>query len=91
VLVGGCHFPPNIDSHIPADLRGLDYLTITPAGKILVACFNGNAVYTIDLAFKQASIFIDGSLMGLKDIGNCECDLEGNIWANELEGGSLAV
>ncbi len=80
---------PESDLHIPADLCGPGYVTVTPAGKILVACFNGNAVYNIDLVHKQASVFIDGRLLGLKDIGNCEYDLDGNIWVNEVEGGRV--
>jgi hypothetical protein len=80
---------PESDLHIPADLRGPGYLTVTPAGKILVACFKSNAVYSIDLAHKRVSVFIDGRSMGMKDIGNCECDLDGNLWVNEVEGGRL--
>ena len=80
---------PESDLHIPADLRGPGYVAVTPAGKILVACFHGNAVHAIDLARKEASVFIDGGAIGLKDIGNCVYDLEGNIWVNEVEGGRI--
>jgi len=80
---------PESDLHIPADLRGPGYVAVTPAGKILVACFRGNAVHAIDLARKEASVFIDGGVMGLKDIGNCVPNPEGNIWVNEVEGGRI--
>jgi hypothetical protein len=80
---------PESDLHIPIDLSGPGYLTITPSGKIIVACFLGNAIYDIDLMHKHASVFIDGHAMGMKGIGNCECDSEGNIWVNEVEGGRV--
>ncbi len=75
--------------HLPVDLRGPGYVTVTPAGRTLVACLGSNAVFEIDLAQKRARVFIDGAAMGLKDIGNCEYDLDGNLWVNEVEGGRI--
>ncbi len=80
---------PESDLHVPVDLRGPGYVAVTPTGKTLVACFHGNAVHAIDLARQEASIFIDGGVLGLKDIGNCVHDLEGNIWVNEVVGGRI--
>jgi len=77
------------DLHIPADLKGPGYVTVTPAGRILVACLGNHAVFDINLARKQASVFIDGGAMGLKDIGNCEYDLDGNLWINEVDRGRI--
>ncbi len=77
------------DLHIPVNLNGPGYVTVTPAGRILVACLGNNTVFDIDLTRKQASVFIDGSAIGLKDIGNCEYDVEGNVWLNEVEGGRI--
>jgi hypothetical protein len=80
---------PESDLHIPADLDKPGYLTVTPDGKILVACTGNRTVVNIDLAGRQASTFIDGNALGLKDLGNCESDLEGNLWVNEVEGGRV--
>ncbi len=77
------------DLHVPVALEGPGYVTVTPAGQILVACLRGNVVYAIDLERKRASVIIDGGAMGLKDIGNCEYDLDGNLWVNEVEGGRV--
>ena len=77
------------DMHISAELEGPGYVTVTPAGKVLVACLGNNRVFDIDLARRQASVFIDGGALGLKDIGNCEYYLDGNLWVNEVEGGRL--
>ncbi len=77
------------DLHILVDLDGPGYVTVTPAGKILVACLGNNAVFDIDLAREQASVLIDGATMGLKDIGNCEYDWDGNLWVNEVQGGRI--
>jgi len=77
------------DLHIPANLEGPGYVTVTPTGKILVACLGNKVVFDIDLEWKQASVFIDGSAIGLKDIGNCEYDRDGNLWVNEVEGGRI--
>jgi len=80
---------PGSELHIPAALDGPGYVTVTPTGKILVACIGNKTVFNIDLTQKQASVFIDGGAIGLKDIGNCEYDLEGNLWVNEVEGGRI--
>ena len=80
---------PESDLHIPADLDRPGYLTVTPDGKILVACTGNRTVVNIDLAGRQASSFIDGKALGLKDLGNCEYDLECNLWVNEVEGGRV--
>lgn len=80
---------PKSELHIPVALDGPGYVTVTPTGKILVACIGNKTVFNIDLTQKQASIFIDGGAIGLKDIGNCEYDLEGNLWVNEVEGGRI--
>jgi outer membrane protein assembly factor BamB len=80
---------PESDLHIPADLDKPGYLAVTPDGKILVACTGNRSVVNIDLAGRQASTLIDGQALGMKDLGNCEYDLQGNLWANEVEGGRV--
>jgi hypothetical protein len=75
--------------HVPVNLDGPGFVTVTPAGGLLVACLGSNTVYEIDLHRRQASVFIDGKALGLKDIGNCEYDLEGSLWVNEVEGGRI--
>ncbi len=76
-------------THIEADLAGPGYVTVTPAGRILVACLGNNRVLDIDLARRRSSVLIDGREAGLKDLGNCEYDLDGNLWVNEVEGGRI--
>ncbi len=80
---------PESDLHVPVALEGPGYVTVTPAGRILVACLRGNKVYAIDLERQRASVIIDGGAMGLRDIGNCEYDFDGNLWVNEVEGGRV--
>lgn len=37
----------------------------------------------------QADVFIDATKYGLKDIGNCEYDVQGNLWINEITGSKV--
>ena len=80
---------PESDLHINADLKGPGYVTVTPAGRAVVTCMAGNSVYDIDLERRRASVLIDGRALGMKDVGNCEFDLDGNLWLNEVEGGRI--
>ncbi len=80
---------PESDLHIDADLKGPGYVTVTPAGRTLVACLAGNSVFDIDLEQKRSSVLINGRALGMKDVGNCEFDLDGNLWLNEVEGGRV--
>lgn len=54
---------------------------------IVVPSRNTNPqIYKIFPEKKAVKLFIDTGKMGLKDIGNCEYDLDGNVWVNEITG-----
>lgn len=73
--------------HIPFDLKNPHYITTSPDdGATLVSSGGTNKVYKIFPEKKSVKLFIDTEKMGVKDIGNCEYDLEGNIWVNEITG-----
>jgi hypothetical protein len=77
------------DAHILTDLQKPGYVTLTPSGKILVACLGSAKVFEIDLIRRQSSVFLDGRALGMKDLGNCEYDLNGNLWVNEVQEGRI--
>jgi DNA-binding beta-propeller fold protein YncE len=74
-------------THIPVDLKNPHYITTSPHdGSTLVSSGGTNKIYKIFAEKKSVKLFIDTERMGLKDIGNCEYDLDGNIWVNEITG-----
>jgi DNA-binding beta-propeller fold protein YncE len=74
-------------THIPVDWKNPHYITTSPHdGSTLVSSGGTNKIYKIFAEKKSAKLFIDTEKMGLKDIGNCEYDLDGNIWVNEITG-----
>ena len=75
------------DTHIAVDLKNPHYITTSPDdGATLVSSGGTNKIYKIYPEKKSAKLFIDTEKIGLKDIGNCEYDLDGNIWVNEVKG-----
>jgi len=73
--------------HIPVDLKNPHYITTSPDdGATLVSSGGTNKIFRIFPEKKSAKLFIDTGKIGLKDIGNCEYDLDGNIWVNEVSG-----
>ena len=74
-------------THIPIDLKNPHYITTSPDdGATLVSSGGTNKIFRIFPEKKSAKLFIDTGKIGLKDIGNCEYDLDGNIWVNEVSG-----
>jgi len=74
-------------THIAVDLKNPHYITTSPDdGATLVSSGGTNKIYKIFPEKKSAKLFIDTGKIGLKDIGNCEYDLDGNIWVNEVSG-----
>ena len=74
-------------THVVVDLRNPHYITTSPDdGATLVSSGGTNRIYKIFPEKKSAKLFIDTGKMGLKDVGNCEYDLDGNIWVNEITG-----
>jgi DNA-binding beta-propeller fold protein YncE len=75
------------ETHFHVDLRNPHYITTSPDdGATLVSSAGTNKIYKIFPENKSVKLFIDTGKMGLKDIGNCEYDLDGNIWVNEVTG-----
>lgn len=73
--------------HIPVDLRNPHYITTAPDdGSTLVSSGGTNKIYKIFPEERIAKLFIDTAEMGLKDVGNCEYDHDGNVWVNEVTG-----
>ncbi len=79
---------PNVSkTHIPVNLKNPHYITTSPDdGATLVSSGGTNKIYKVFPEKRSAILFIDTEKMGLKNIGNCEYDLDGNIWVNEITG-----
>ena len=73
--------------HIPVDLKNPHYITTAPDdGSVLVSSGGTNKIYKIFPEERIAKVFIDTANVGLKDVGNCEYDHDGNVWVNEVTG-----
>jgi DNA-binding beta-propeller fold protein YncE len=65
-------------THIHVDFKNPHYITTSPDdGATLVSSGGTNKIY---------KIFPEKKAVRLKDIGNCEYDLDGNVWVNEITG-----
>ena len=74
-------------THIPVDFRNPHYITTAPEdGATVVSSGGTNKIYKIFPEKNSSKLFIDTGKVGLKDIGNCEYDLDGNLWVNEITG-----
>ncbi len=72
--------------HIPFDVKHPYYITELPDDSLLVTSNGTNEIFKICPDRKSVELFIDAGQIGLKDIGNCVWDKQGNIWVNEIEG-----
>ena len=73
--------------HIPVDLKNPHYITTAPDdGATLVSSGGTNKIYKIFPEKRITKLFIDTAKMGLRDVGNCEYDHDGNVWVNEITG-----
>lgn len=72
--------------HIPFSLKHPHYITELPDGSLLVSSNGTNEIFKVWPDRKSAELFINTRHAGLKDLGNCVCDEQGNIWVNEIEG-----
>jgi hypothetical protein len=73
---------PNIE----ADLRFPMYLDSLPDGALVVSNFGNARLYRVDVGAMRAVLLVDGSTLGMSDMGNCVVDAEGYIWVNEVKG-----
>jgi hypothetical protein len=72
--------------NIAAKLNYPMYIDNMADGTLLVSNFGDARLYRIDVGRKKAELFIDGSRIGMKDVGNCVVDNEGLVWVNEVKG-----
>jgi hypothetical protein len=53
---------------------------------LIVSNFDDARLYRIDVGRMKTELFVDGSRIGMKDVGNCVVDNEGLVWVNEVKG-----
>jgi len=72
--------------HIPINLKHPHYITELPDDSLLISSNGTNEIFKLWPDRKSVELFINTERVGLKDLGNCVCDDQGNIWVNEIEG-----
>jgi hypothetical protein len=72
--------------NITAELNYPMYVDNLADGTLLVSNFGDARIYRVDVGRKKAELFVDGSKIGMKDVGNCVVDNEDSVWVNEVEG-----
>jgi hypothetical protein len=76
----------NSDMHIDVPLNHPAHVEGLSDKSVIVTCFGDNKVYKIMPEKRTTFVLIDALKIGLRDIGYCELDSDGNIWANEITG-----
>ncbi|MFX1390617.1 MAG: hypothetical protein ACFE9Z_11175 [Promethearchaeota archaeon] len=75
------------NNHIDLDLKNPMYVSKSPKDQALLVSSGGNnQIFRLFPNEKRGELFIDMKEHGLKDIGNCVFDKEGNFWLNEITG-----
>ncbi|MFW9830037.1 MAG: hypothetical protein ACFFEY_20890, partial [Candidatus Thorarchaeota archaeon] len=83
----GAMNPKLSEIHIPFDLQKPMYISKSPKDQTLIISSGGNnQIFTVYPDDQKAELMIDMTEFGVKDIGNCVYDKEGNIWINEITG-----
>jgi len=72
--------------NILAELKYPMYIDSMHEGTLVISNFGNNRLYRIDTRRMEASLFVDGSALGMKGAGNCVVDEEECVWVNEVEG-----
>ena len=72
--------------NIPAEVNYPMYIDSLPDGTLVQSNFGNGRLYRIDPDRMKANLFVDGSAIGMKDVGNCVVDDEGCVWVNEVTG-----
>lgn len=72
--------------NIQAELSYPMYVDSMSDGTLVCSNFGNNSLYRIDVSKKNATLFVDGSALGMKKAGNCVVDDDGCVWVNEVEG-----
>lgn len=72
--------------NITAKLNFPMYIDNLTDETLLVSNFGDARLYRIDVERRKVELFVDGSSIGMKDVGNCVVDNEGLVWVNEVKG-----
>lgn len=82
----GCSSVAVSRKHFSIDFLNPHFITCTLDGALLLLCSGNKKIYKIRPEKNEINVFIDMEFLDIKDIGNCVCDLEGDIWVNEITG-----
>ncbi len=72
--------------HIVAELNYPMYIDNLPDQTLIVSNFGDARLHRINVERRRSELFVDGSKIGMKDVGNCVVDDGGLVWVNEVEG-----
>ena len=72
--------------NIVAELEFPMFVDVLPGGSLLLSNFGNARLYRIDSRRTTAKVLVDGSALGLVDMGNCVVDDDGCIWVSEVRG-----
>jgi len=73
-------------TNISAEVSYPMYIDSMLDGTLIASNFGNGRLYRIDPGRMEANLFVDGSGIGMKDVGNCVVDDEGYVWVNEVKG-----
>ena len=73
-------------NHIPFDVKRPHYVSELPDSSLVVSSNGTNEIFKVWPDRKSAELFVNTKHIGLKDLGNCVYDEQGNIWVHEIEG-----
>jgi hypothetical protein len=65
--------------NIQAELSYPMYVDSMSDGTLVSSDFGNNRLYRIDVSKKNATLFLDGSALGMKRAGNCVVDGDGCV------------
>jgi len=83
----GNNDPKLCDKHLSFDLKSPKYISKSPLdGSLIISSGGNNKIFKIFTDEQKVDLFIDMNQFGIKDIGNCVFDKDGNIWINEITG-----
>jgi hypothetical protein len=72
--------------NIRAELRYPMYVDSLSDGTLVCSNFGNNRLYRIDVDKMESKLLVDGSALGMKNVGNCVVDDDECVWVNEVEG-----
>lgn len=73
-------------TNIKAELTFPMYVDSLLDGSLIVSNFGNAHLYHVDVSAMRADLLINGSDIGMTDMGNCIVDSVGYIWVNEVTG-----